>query len=121
MFKLLTIALISYASKVMLKILQARLQHFIYQEIPDVQAEFRKGRGTRDEIANICWIIKKKQENSRKKSTSAFLTMPKPLWITTICGKFLKRREYQTTLPASREICMQIKKQQLEPDIEQQD
>ena len=59
MFKLLTIALISYASKVMLKILQARLRHFIYQEIPDVQAEFRKGRGTTDEIANICWIIKK--------------------------------------------------------------
>ena len=62
MFKLLTIALISYASKVMLKILQARLQHFIYQEIPDVQAEFRKGRGTRDQIANILWITEKARE-----------------------------------------------------------
>ena len=91
MFKLHTIALISQASEVMLKILQARLQQFIYEEIQDVQAEFRKGRGTRDEIANICWIIKKKKENTRKISTSAFLTMPKPLWITTICGKFLKR------------------------------
>ena len=66
MFKLLTIALISYASKVMLKILQARLQHFIYQEIPDVQAEFRKGRGTRDENANICWIIKKSKKIPEK-------------------------------------------------------
>ena len=121
MFKLHTIALISQASKVMLKILQARLQQFIYQEIQDVQAEFRKGRGTRDEIANICWIIKKKKENTRKISTSAFLTMPKPLWITTICGKFLKRWEYQTTLPASWEICMQLKKQQLEPDMKQED
>ena len=83
----------------MLKILQARLQQYMNRELPDVQAGFRKGRGTRDQIANIRWIIKKKQENSRKKSTSALLTMPKPLtvWITTNYGKFLKRREYQTT------------------------
>ena len=64
----------------------------------------------------------KKQESSRKTSTSALLLMPKPLtvWITTNCGKFLKRWEYQTTLPASWEICMQVKKQQLEPDMKQQ-
>ena len=64
----------------------------------------------------------KKQESSKKTSTSALLTMPKPLtvWITINCGKFLKRWEYQTTWPASWEICMQIKKQQLEPDMEQQ-
>ena len=66
--------------------------------------------------------LQKKQESSRKTSISALLTMPKPLtvWITTNCGKFLKRWEYQTTLPASCEICMQVKKQQLELDIEQQ-
>ena len=63
----------------MLKILQVRLQQYVNQELPDVQAGFRKGRGTRDQIANIHWIIKKKQENSRKKSTSASLTMPKSL------------------------------------------
>ena len=64
----------------------------------------------------------KKQERSRKTSTSALLTIPKPLtvWITTDCGKFLKRCEYQNTLPASWETCMQVKKQQLEPDMEQQ-
>src|SRR5574341_1219067 len=85
-----TIALISHASKVMLKILQARLQQYVNHELPDVQASFRKGRGTRDQIANICWIIKK-QENSRKTSIFALLTMPKPLtaWIT-INWKILK-------------------------------
>ena len=85
-----TIALISHTSKVMLKILQARLQQYVNQELPDVQAGFRKGRGTRDQIANICWVIEKKEESSRKKSTSALLTMPKPLtvWITRSCGKF---------------------------------
>ena len=84
-----TIALISHASKVMLKILQARLQQHRNCELPDVQAEFRKSRGTRDQIANIHWIIKK-QESSRKTSTPALLTIPKPLtmWITTNCGKF---------------------------------
>ena len=73
-----TIALISHASKVMLKILQARFQQYVNLELPDVQAGFRKGRGTRDQIANICWIWKK-QESSRKTSISALLTMPKPL------------------------------------------
>ena len=84
-----TIALISHASKVMLKILQARLQQYVNHELPDVQAGFRKGRGTRDQIANIRWIMKK-QESSRKTSISALLTMPKPLtvWITINCGKF---------------------------------
>ena len=67
-------------------------------ELPDVQADFRKGRGTRDQIANILWIIKK-QESTRKTSISALLTIPKPLtvWITIKCAKFFKRWEYQTT------------------------
>ena len=93
-----TITLISRASKVRLKILQATLQQHVYSEIPDVQAGFRKGRGTRDQIANIRWIIKKARE-FQKTSTSAVLTKPKPLtvWITTNCGKFFKRWEYQTT------------------------
>ena len=84
-----TIALISHASKVILKILQARLQQYVNRELSDVQAGFRKGRGTRDQIANICWIMEK-QESSRKTSISALLTMPKRLtmWITTNCGKF---------------------------------
>ena len=75
--------------KVMLKILQARLQQYMNHELPDVQAGFRKGRGTRDQIANIRWIVGKK-ESSRKTSISALLTMPKPLtvWITINCGKF---------------------------------
>ena len=83
-------------------------------EFVDVQDGFIKGRGTRNQIANIHWIIKK-QEGSRKTSTFAVLNTPKPLtvWITTNCGKFLKRWECQTTLPASWEICMQVKKQQL--------
>ena len=108
------IALISHASKVMLKIL---LKKYINHELPDVQAGFRKGRGTRDQIANICWIIKKARE-FRKTSISALLTMPKPLtvWITINCGKFWKRWEYQTTWPAAWEICMQVRKQHLELD-----
>ena len=95
-------ALISHASKVMLKILQARLQQYVNWELPDVQVGFRKGRGTRDQIANIHRITEKARE-FRKTSTSALLTMPKPLtvWIITNCGKFLKRWKYQTTLPAS--------------------
>ena len=116
-----TIALISHTTKVMLKILQARLQQYLNHELPDVQAGFRIGRGTRDQIANICWIIKKAREFQKKTSTSALLTMPKPLivWITTNCGKFWKRWKYQTTFPASWEICMQVKKRQLELDLEQ--
>ena len=82
----------------MLKILQARLQEYVNHELSDVQAGFRKGRGTRDQIANIHWIIEKTRE-FQKKSTSALLAMPKPLtvYITTNSGKFLKRWEYQTT------------------------
>ena len=105
----------------MLKILQTRLQQYVNCEIPDVQAGFRKGRGTRDQIATSAGSSKK-QESARKTSISAWLTMPKPLtvWITANCGKFLKWWEQQTTLPASWEIPMQAKKQQLEPDMEQQ-
>ena len=84
-----TIALISHTSKVTLKILQARLQQHVNCELPVVQAGFRKGRGTRDQIANSAGSSKK-QESSRKTSISALLTMPKPLavWITINCGKF---------------------------------
>ena len=84
-----TVALISHANKVMLKILQARLQQYVNRELPDVQAGFRKGRGTRDQNANICWIIEKARA-FQKRSVSALFTMPKPLtvWITINCGKF---------------------------------
>ena len=84
-----TVALIAHASKVMLKIPQARVQQYVTRELSDVQAGFRKGRRSRDQIANIHWIIEK-QESSRETSTSALLTMPKPLtlWITINCGKF---------------------------------
>ena len=84
-----TIALISHTTKVMLKILQPRLQQYVNHELPDVQAGFTKGRGTRDQIANIRWIMEKARE-FQKASISALLTMPKPLtvWITINCGKF---------------------------------
>ena len=87
----------------MLKIFQVRLQQYVNQEIPDVQAGFRKGRGIRDQIANIQWIIEKEREFQKKKIYSASLTMLKPfiVWITTNCGKFLKIWEYHTTLPVS--------------------
>ena len=75
-----TIALISHANKVMLTIIQARIQQYVNCEFPDVQACFRKGRETSYQIANICWIIKK-QESSRKTSISALLTTPKPLTV----------------------------------------
>ena len=83
------IALILRDSKVMLKILQDRLQQYVKHELPDVQAGFRKGRGTRDQIAKSSGSLKK-QESSRKTCISALLTMPKPLtvWITRNCGKF---------------------------------
>ena len=105
----------------MLKILPAMLQQYVNCELPDVQAGFRKGRGTRDQIANIRWIIEKERE-FQNTSISASLTMPKPLivWITINCGKFWKRWEYQTTWPASWETCMQVRMQQLELDMEQQ-
>ena len=85
-----TVALISHARKVMLKILLARQQQYMNHELPDVQAGFRKGRGTRDQIANIHWIIKKEREFQKKKSISALLTTLKPLtvWITVNCGQF---------------------------------
>ena len=83
-----TIALISHASKVMLKILHTKLQQYVNCELPDVQVGFRKGRGTRDQIAIICWIIEKARE-FQKTSFSALLTTPKPstVWITINCGK----------------------------------
>ena len=116
-----TIALISHASKVMLKILQARLQQYVNREPRDVQAGFRKGRGTRDKLPTSAGSSKK-QESTRKTSISALLTMPKPLtvWITINCEKFFKRWEYQTTWPVSWETYMQVRKQQLELDMEQQ-
>ena len=94
------IVLISHANKVMVQIHQARLQQYMNWGFPDVQTGFTKGRGTRNQIANICWIMEKAREfQKKKKSTSASLTMLKPLtvWITISCGKFLKRWEYQTT------------------------
>ena len=117
-----TIVLISHDSKVTLKILQARLHQYVNRELPYVQSGFRKGRGTGDQIANIHWIIAKVREFQKKTSISALLTMPKPLtvWITINCGEFWKRWEYQTTWHASWEICMQVRKQQLELDMEQQ-
>ena len=87
----------------MLKILQARIEQYMNREYPDVQAGFRKGRGTRDQIANINWIIKKAREFQKKTFISALLTMSKPstVWITINCRKFLKRWEYKTTLPVA--------------------
>ena len=104
----------------MLKILQARLQQYVNRELPDVPAGFRKGRGTRDQIAKILWIMEK-QKSSRKTSISALLTMPKPLtvWVT-INWEILKEMGIQTTWPASWETYIQVRKQQLELDMEQQ-
>ena len=92
----------------MLKILQARLQQYMNRKLPDVQASFRKGRGSKDQIANI-WCIIKKAREFQKTTISALLTMPKPLtvWITINCGRFWERWEYQTTWPASCEICQE--------------
>ena len=91
-----------HPSKVMLKILQARLQQYMHAELPDVLAGFRKGRETRDQIANIHWIIEKARA-FQKVIYFCLLTIPKTLtvWITTNCEKFFKRWEYQTTIPAS--------------------
>ena len=92
-----TIALISHASKVMLKILQARLQQYVNRELSDVQPGFRKDRGTRGQIANICWIIAKARE-FQKNIYFCFIDYAKAfVWITTNCGKFFKRWEYQST------------------------
>ena len=100
-----TVVLISHASKIMLKILQARLQQYVNWEIPDIQAGFRKGRRTRDQIANVHWIIEKRKFQKKKISISASLTMLKPLtvWITTNCGEFLKGWEYLTS---KKHVCM---------------
>ena len=93
-----TIALIFHATKVMLKILTARLHHCANQELPDVQAGFRRGRGTRDQIDNIHWIIQKTGE-FQKNIYLCFIEYPKAfVWIITNCGKLLKRWEYQTIL-----------------------
>ena len=105
----------------MLKILQARLQQYMNRELPDIQAGFRKGRGTRDQIANICWIIEKARE-CQKNIYFCFIDYAKAfdcvdhskLW------KILKEMGISDHLPASWEICMQVKKQQLELDMEQQ-
>ena len=115
-----TIALISHASEVMLKILQARLQQYVNHELPDAQAGFRKGRGTRDQIANIHWIIEKARE-FQKDIYFCFIDYVKAfdcvdhnkLW------NIWKRWEYQTTWPVSWEICMQVRKPQFELDMEQ--
>ena len=90
------------------------------QELPDVQAVFKKGRVTRDQTANIPWIIKKARE-FQKNTYFCFIDYAKAfVWITTNCRKFLKRWEYQTTWPTSWETYMQVRKQQLELDMEQQ-
>ena len=93
-----TIALISHSSKEMLKILQARLQQYVNRELPDVQAGFQKAEEPEIKLPKSTGSLKK-QENSKKTSTSALLTTPKPftVWITTNCGKFFNRWEYQTT------------------------
>ena len=116
-----TIVFIPHASKVMLKILQARLQQYVNHKLPDVQAGFRKGRGTRDQIANIHWIIEKARE-FQKNIYFCFIDYAKAFdcGITINYGKFWRRWAYQTTWPASWEICMQVRKQQLELDMEQQ-
>ena len=103
----LTIAPVWHTSKGMLKILKARLQQYMNCEIPDVQAGFRKVRGTRYQMPTSTGSSKK-QESTKKTSLSVLLTMPKALtvWITINCGKFWKRWHYQTTWPASWETCM---------------
>ena len=105
----------------MLKILQARLQWYVNRELPDVQAGFRKGRGTRDQIANIHWIMEKARK-FQKNIYFCFIDYAKAFDCVDhkILWKFLKRWKYHTTWPASWEICMQVKKQQLELDMEQQ-
>ena len=103
----------------MFKILQAWLQQYVNHEFPDVQTGFRKSRGTRDQIASIPWINEKASE-LQKNIYFHFIDYAKPLtvWITTNYGIFFKRWEYQTTLSDSWEICMQVKKQQIELDME---
>ena len=106
MLKLPHTVLITHASKIMLKIFQARLQHYMNWEFPGVQGEFRKGRGTRDQIANICWIIEKAR-NSRKTSTSASLIRLKPftVWITTNWKIFRDKNTRLPYLPPEKPVC----------------
>ena len=123
MLKHHTVALISHAGKVMLKILQARVQQSVNRELPDVQAGFRKRRGSRDHIATIHWIIKKAREFQKNiyfcitDYAKAFDCVDHNNFFY---GKFFKRWEYQTTWPAFWEIYMQVRKQELELDMEQQ-
>ena len=102
----------------MLKILQSRLQQYVNRELPDVQTGFRKGRGTRDWIANICWIMEKVRE-FQKDIYFCFIDYAKAFDCMDH-NKLWKILKYQTTWPASWEICMQVRKQQLELDMEQQ-
>ena len=104
----------------MLKILQARLQQYVNCELPEVQAGFRKGRGNRDQIANIRWIMEKAREFHKNICFCCIDYAKAFVWITIKSGKFWKRWEYQTTWPASWEICMQVRKQQLDLDMEKQ-
>ena len=115
-----TTARLHSSQKVMLKILQARLQQYMNHEIPDVQFGFREGRETRDRIANIHWITEKARK-FQKNICFCFIDYAKAFDCVdhNKLRKILKRWEYQTTWPASWEICMQVKKQQLELDIEQ--
>ena len=96
----------------MLKILQATLQQYVNQELPDIQAGFKKGKGTRDQMANICWIIEKARE-FQKNIYFCLIDYAKALtvWITTNCEKCLKRWDYQTTWHDSWEIYKQVRKQ----------
>ena len=104
----------------MLKMFPARLQQYVNWEILDIQAGFRKSRGIRDQIANICWIIEKARE-FQKNIYFCFIDYTKAFdCVDHNCGKFFKRWVYQTILPASWEICMQVRKEQLELDMEQQ-
>ena len=105
----------------MFKILQAGLQQYMNRELPDVQAVLKKDRGTEDQIANIHWIIEKARE-LQKNIYFCFIDYAKAFDCVdhTTCGKFFKRWEYQTTWSVSWESCMQVKKQQLEQDMEQQ-
>ena len=116
-----TTALISHASKVMLKILQARFQQYVIVNFQMFKLVLEKAEEPEIKLPTSTGSSKK-QENSRKTSISALLTMPKPLtvWITINCGKFWKKWEHQTTWPASWETYMQVRKQQLELDMEQQ-
>ena len=116
-----TVSLISHASKVMLKILQARLQQYVNENFQMFKLVLEKAEEQEIKLPTSAESLKK-QRSSRKASTFALFTMPKPLtvWITTNCGKFFKRWEYQTTWPASWETCMQVTEQKLELDVEQQ-